>query len=129
MRTLYLVDNLCHRFFSSSTPHFRVRACAKTFSKLRANLNATVCFTVYKSLSVGISNNKINTLKTCCNHIIYSVTTCSTDTNDGNARFKFPFWRNSQLDTHDFLLSFEHPLGVEIAQSGPSVIYTVRSMT
>jgi len=106
MRAVKVIDDLVDAFFSGSAPDFRLGTGAETFSDVDAELNDPICLRHGQRLGIRVGDNEVDALKASRDHVVDSVTTTATDTEDGDAWLQLCDIRLLQLYRHFNIPSF-----------------------
>src|SRR5690554_524559 len=79
---LQYFSNTLAIFFCGFTANFRIGASTKSFSDASAKLQHSTCSNITQCLSIGVGANKLNAFDIIGHHMIDSITTATTDTNN-----------------------------------------------
>jgi len=72
--------DIVYGFFGSRSANFRARTSTKAGGRFQAELNAVFRLGSVKRLGISIRDNKLDTLQVGIDHVVYGVTTSTTDT-------------------------------------------------
>ncbi|MND28511.1 hypothetical protein D3C80_189950 [compost metagenome] len=104
--TVQVIDDLVDALFSSRAADFRLGTGAEAFGDVDAELNDPVCLRHGQRLSIRVGDDEVDALEAGRDHVVDSVTTTATDTEDGDAWLQLCDIRLLQLYRHFNIPSF-----------------------
>ena len=104
MRVREVVDDLVDALFGGCPADFRLRAGAKAFGHMRAELDQPFGLGHGERLRVGIRHDEFDAAKTRRDHVVDGISAATADTEYGDPWFELGDVRSLQIDGHILVL-------------------------
>src|SRR5262245_36752156 len=95
-----MIYDLVDALFRSGPSDFRLRARAKTFGNVGAELDQPLGFRHSQRLSVRVGHHELNPPQARSNHVVHGIAAAAPDTEYGDAWLKLGNIRLLQIDRH-----------------------------
>ncbi len=100
MRARQMVNDLLNGFFSGGSPDRGTCPRPQTFGHFDTELNAIFRFGLLERLRIGVRHDEVNTVQLFFDHVVDRVTTCTTNTENGDTGFKVFLTGHRKVECH-----------------------------